>query len=899
MIRVRIVQVLAVMLAITFILPFLKDSEVGAQGDLEKANDEHRVSGSNALIRSREERGKVVIVVVDHISLRDLLVDENLRNICRLIREGCLGFMNTVTRGKRGDVSGYVSIGSGARTAGSVTPSRLTLSEKEDFHGIPAAEAYKAFTGESSATCPQLETPEHHERPMAVGTPQVTGSYSHRNALHSNVVTNTYRIFNLGLVPWLRENRNLGYDVTLGSMATALRKAGLWWALLGNSDTPPDRFRPSIGIAMDDTGRVPLGEIGESVNTKDPAFPWGVRTDWNAMKEAFLDVEDRASLVVIECGDTNRIDAARPYLHQNREAVLRQAALRDVDAFLGWLDCRLDPAKDLLILLSPSPPREAVELGDSFAPIIMRGGIFTGGLLSSPTTKTPGLISNVDVAPTVLKHLKLFTPNGSFTEKVSDAHSLFMFGRPAQPVKLISADCKTGPTPTDGSPALGNSLEVELEEARPAFDFPNPSAQVAYLLSMHRESLYNHIYRPAIIKSFVGAYVLILGFAVLIVQLNRRMPRFLVVALWSLPLFPIVIPLVRRGISFFSSSTESSLMGSSLVSYYTVGGLWYQNVFVISWALTVALAAGLSLVVSAVFLRIAKKEPHATAAISTLFIVFIVLFDQLVGTGLTVDTPFGHSLIGGARYYGIGNEYMGLSVGAATIATSSFVFFLKNQSLARFLLVALLLLNVVAVAMPHFGANFGGGITATAGLVSTTWLFGNAVKCREDKALKNLFKVIAIIGVTAVCMTYMSLTLENRASEGALTHLGFALYRARSLGISEVIDIYVRKMQMNLKLIKYSVWTKALLSSIVTFGVMLYRPYGVFKTLQTSFPGLMAGVKGASAAAFAALISNDSGVVAAAMSLVPASSAFLYAVVWTHNHKDATEANMERKREIR
>ncbi|HHY38463.1 MAG TPA: hypothetical protein GX507_06010 [Clostridia bacterium] len=950
MIRVRILQVLAIVLAITFMLSFVHGSEVRARTEPEKVNrvdkvnetneasevnDEYKGLSGNALVRSREDRGKVVIVVVDHISLKDLLADENLQNIRRLIREGCFGFMNTVTRGKRGDVSAYVSIGSGARTAGSTTPARLTLSYEEDVHGIPAAEAYKAFTGEPSATCPQPEIPENHEgpfheKPLAVSgassafhlgntTSQATRStgYPHGNTATNTCRTYTYRIFNLALVSWRRENANLGYDVTLGAMATALREAGLYWALLGNSDVPPDRFRPSIGIAMDDTGRVPLGEIGESVNTEDPAFPWGVRTDWNAMKKAFLDVEDKACLIVIECGDTNRIDAARPYLHQKQEARLRQAALRDVDAFLGWLDRRLDPMKDLLILLSPSPSRETMELGDSFAPIIMKGGIFAGGLLSSPTTKTPGLISNVDVAPTVLRHLKLFTPHGNPTETVSDVRSLLMFGRPAQPVELISADSGgadsgKGPKAIDGSPASGNGLNLKPEKGSLDFDFPNSSGQVAYLISMHRESLSNHIYRPAIIKGFVGAYVIILGFTVLVVELNRRIPRFLVVALSSLPLFPIVLPLVRRGV--FSSFT--SFMESSPAPYYSpyspaphyilkyaLEGLSGGSAFATFWGLTVVLAAGSSLMLSAFSLRIAKEEPHATAAIPTSFIVFILLFDQLTGSKLTVDTPFGHSLMGGARYYGMGNEYMGLSTGAAAIAASSLTSFFKNQSLARLLLIALLLLNAVTVAVPCFGANFGGGIAAAAGLVSTTWLFGNAVKCREDKASRVLFKVIVAIGVVAISVTYMSLALEDFASEGALTHLGFAVHRVRSFGISEVIDICVRKMQMNLKLIKYSVWTKALVASMVTFGVMLYRPYGVFKTLQASFPRLMAGVKGASAAAFVALISNDSGVVAAAMSLVPASSAFLYAVVWTHNHKDnhkdAIEGNTERKREIR
>lgn len=800
---------------------------------------------------AQRERPKAVIVVVNRLSPGDLVGNESLHNIHRLLREGCVGLMNTVTRGRKGDVSGYVSIGAGARTAGSVGPARLTLSRGEDLYGAPAADAYRAYMGDPGKT------------PSRPGLP-------------STATCHGYRVFNLGFVSWLKENASLGYEVTLGRMATTLREAGLLWALIGNSDVPPDRFRPSMGIAMDDTGRVPLGETGGRLNREDPTFPGGVRTDWDAMKKVFLDVESEASLIVVECGDTNRIEAARSYLHENREASLRQAALRDVDTFLGWLDSRLNPEKDLLILLSPSPPRKASDLGDTFTPIIVKGGVFRGGFLSSPTTKTPGLISNVDVAPTVLEHLGSLAPLPGLAETNSGA-SLSMFGRPAQPVSDTSDGFRV--VPRGGSKVMPEDGSMAISD-RAALASPNSSDLLQYLFSMHGESLSNHMFRPAIIKGFVAAYVVILGLTVLIVELNRRVPCFLVISLSSLPLFPVFLPLVRRAATFFAD-----IVGPSTVFYLTNEGPSAETRFLASWSLAVILAAGISLALSAVFLRIAKTEPHAAVALPASFIVVILLLDQFGRSGLTVDTPFGHSLIGGARYYGMGNEYMGLSVGAAIIAASCCTFFVKNDFLGQFLLLGLLLVNAIAIALPSFGANFGGGIAATAGLVSTGWFLRKPTRWPDGKRSRNVFRILAAIGVAAVCLTCVSLALENSASEGALTHLGFAVSRVRALGIGEVADIYIRKMQMNLKLIRYSVWTKALLASMVTFGIMLYRPYGVFKNLQASFPHLMAGVKGAGAAAFVALVSNDSGVVAAAMSLMSASSAFLYTVVWTHNRR--------------
>jgi hypothetical protein len=77
--------------------------------------------------------------------------------------------------------------------------------------------------------------------------------------------------------------------------------------------------------------------------------------------------------------------------------------LEVADRLLGYARRRLDPASDLLLVVtptSPAPVRDvhlgiAVAVGPAFAP---------GSTLQSPSTRLPGMVALSDVAPTVLAH---------------------------------------------------------------------------------------------------------------------------------------------------------------------------------------------------------------------------------------------------------------------------------------------------------------------------------------------------------------------------------------------------------------------------------------------------------------------------------------------------------------
>jgi hypothetical protein len=113
---------------------------------------------------------------------------------------------------------------------------------------------------------------------------------------------------------------------------------------------------------------------------------------------------------------------------------------------------------------------------------------------------------------------------------------------------------------------------------------------------------------------------------------------------------------------------------------------------------------------------------------------------------------------------------------------------------------------------------------------------------------------------------------DSIRSGGAQSHVGRAAHLLVSGGFGEFMLIVERKLEMNIKLIQYSPWSKLLIASVVSAAI-------VFRTERFDVPERLrlnrdvhSGVIAAGVGTVAALLLNDSGVVAAA-------TAFLF--VWT------------------
>lgn len=223
----------------------------------------------------------------------------------------------------------------------------------------------------------------------------------------------------LGLPKVLRQSAAANtVDVVPGTMGGAIVEAGGVTAAIGNGDTgrrSPEmsRSRPAALVAMDYQGLVRHGDVSTGTLHDDVTEPYGVATDVELFMAEYADVErsigDTAgpALVVLDPGDLTRVAGIKSVTDPTQSEAQHAKAVATVDAILGLVRDSL-PSDALLLVVTPVN-EEAIGTVSGLAPIIAYGAGYTGYLESSSTQRT-GLVTNLDVAATVLSFLDVERP---------------------------------------------------------------------------------------------------------------------------------------------------------------------------------------------------------------------------------------------------------------------------------------------------------------------------------------------------------------------------------------------------------------------------------------------------------------------------------------------------------
>ncbi|MFW5787266.1 MAG: hypothetical protein ACOCV3_03265, partial [Halanaerobiales bacterium] len=248
------------------------------------------------------------------------------------------------------------------------------------------------------------------------------------------------------------------------------------------------------------------------------------------------------------------------------------------------------------------------------------------------------------------------------------------------------------------------------------------------------------------------------------------------------------------------------------------------------------------------------------------FILSIILILELLGFwSLMPDSLLGYSSQIGARYYGIGNEYMGLFLGASLI----FILLVAENGLIAARQKSIVILYLICISLfvgvAGLGANFGGAITALiiTGVVSSYFF----PKCGWFKLL--LF--FAGIFILIVINDYLGLV-------GNQTHIGMAASELLEGNFTELKLIVLRKILMNIKLLRWTIWTRVLLAFIFCLYFLFHYPVGVLKNFFNKTRYLSTGYYAVFIASIATMFINDSGVVAAATLLFYPILSLLYII---------------------
>ncbi len=477
----------------------------------------------------------------------------------------------------------------------------------------------------------------------------------------------------LGLPRTVRFNETAAtLAVRLGALGQAVRDAGGATGAIGNSDAGYEvrgvwRNRPAAAVAMDEDGRVPLGNVSTDLLVNDPDAPFGFATDLTMFGEELervalgLDGTAGPTFLVLDAGDPHRAHEVAIDVTPEVAEEHRLAAVAKLDAVVGMaLDSLPD---DGVLIVAPQVLAEKPGTVTGLGPAIIYGPGWSGYLSSSSTQRT-GLVTNLDMAATVLAELGVETP-------------VEVLGNP-----MIS----------DGSAA--------------------PAAErIEALVAANATAVAVDTAKPAIVNGFIAATTIVLLVSTIVLLRARRWPERTVRIVSSLGRRLMVLALAVPPASllmFLLNPSPSTTAEATLAFFATLGILWVFGLVLEAFS-----------------------GPRIPVVVLSMLTVAVIFVDQVLGAPLSFTSFLGYSPLLAARYYGLGNEGAAILFGSAVIGYGLLLDEHRDRPWARAAgrwgvpLVGLLV--VLVGAAPMLGANVAVAIWAVVGFAAM-WAIYNRIR---------------------------------------------------------------------------------------------------------------------------------------------------------------------------
>jgi hypothetical protein len=248
--------------------------------------------------------------------------------------------------------------------------------------------------------------------------------------------------------------------------------------------------------------------------------------------------------------------------------------------------------------------------------------------------------------------------------------------------------------------------------------------------------------------------------------------------------------------------------------------------------------------------------------------VICLLADGWTGAALMRRSYLGYDPVIGARFYGLGNEYEGVLIGSAIMLAAS-LYQIVRQSLRPYLAAILFAAVLYYMVAPGLGADAGGFL---AGLVGFFVAFSRLQGWTIGK--KGLLLLTG--GLMAGIVT---LIVGSLVSDQPLTQIGRVAEQIVTGRWDEVGQMVERKIAMNVRLIRVSIWSKVFAVSLVVLGLLALWNDRFLRHLAVDTPFLVKGFSGVIAGSLAGLALNDSGIVTAATCILFLVVPALYAAL--------------------
>ncbi|MEN6520633.1 MAG: hypothetical protein ABFD46_05715 [Armatimonadota bacterium] len=699
-------------------------------------------------VEGASPRPKVVLVIADYITLSDLL-DSKLPGIHKLTSEGAIGLICPGTTGAGSVQSCYASVSAGSYC----------------WAGNDVDQAYSSF---------ELLEDEDEQGPAGV-------VFQRRTGLHSMPAVVQLEVPLLDSVNLEKRTNSLP-----GALGDILYKDGKKAAVFGNSDLADKKRRRAAIIAANGVGSVATGDISFRVLRRDPLSPTGFVTDSAKLASAVDGALESVDFVVADFGDTARVELNKTNLSDYAYSKQRAKALRNLDSFLTRI-LKAETGQETIILASMAA--KVPERGEKsrLAPIVIFRPGSPGGSLISATTRTPGLVSGFDIAPTVLASLDLAKPSrmvGTPITMVSGRESRIRW------LDNLVLLCREAVWPVLGVLAAIGIAAITAAGA---------------VIALGKA-----------VSERVGAVLKVL----LVATMSSPLAMF-----FAVPGSPSVVPYALRLSAWVIALTAAAFGMSGLLKR--------------------ALGDRIN--------RLPGALPIVTLALITTIVLFIEACrgGQLIRFALPSVADFR-----GYRFYGVGNEYMGVWLGCALVA----IVWLRecfpgwrSSSRGKSITIAASVAVVLGLGIPAFGANAGGAIAAIVGL-GTVYISG----------LKDRFgarDIVMLVVLGGLVVTFIGL-MDTLLSRGGQSHIGLAASVGSRGGYMLLCSTIVRKLSMNVSLIGTPQSQMAMIGAIPFFFLWFSSIGKKIDKLYAGRPAFRSGIAATIVGAGAAFLFNDSGIVA-------------------------------------
>jgi hypothetical protein len=696
-----------------------------------------------------------------------------------------------------------------------------------------------------------------------------------------------------------RSNASNYYHAQPGLLGQSLEAAGIPVSVWGNLDLakPESRMRDAeMGkmyrryapfMLMNASGQVPYGDVSSTGLVIDASRPFGIKTNYSWLMDRWKE-QPYPSVVLLELGDLQRLYEERESYSKEAFLKLKQDILMELDHFIGNLAQSLAKGQDIaatsrgeLWLMSPQVNAEAAQAKALLAPIMMYSPALKGeALLTSATTRRNGLITAVDIAPTLLKAFGLNIPKEMIGLPAVTEASTSAFSSLLLDLQRMQAVYAERPKLLYGLAVY--EIVVMLAALVVVWFYTGKRALGVKGLIGWRTLLYSLLLAPlgllllgwtvqskAVVAGVLGSLMIVsLLFAVIADRVRKGF-------IYSLA----AIGLLVAGIILYDGYHGAAAMQRSVLGYDPMIGARYYGIGnefmgVLLGAALLGLTALQQVLRLPRLPRRANLEPAgsrlASGALTPAAAHEAGEALQLVraqGAALTAPTGFAAwrlPQLGALTLWLRGGGAAGpAAAGALAAVRSAAASSAAARAWAALPVAAAGLLIAGYLASPALGTNAGGALAAAAGFGAL------AARLAGGRRWLRLAPLLALLLAAALAgLWLLNAAAATGLSADKMSHIGRAFEALLQGRLDAIGAIIVRKLQMNWHLIGVSAWSKVLLTSLVVMAALVLRPRGLFRRWQRRYPYLMYGCAANVIGTIAALLLNDSGIVAAATMII-------------------------------